>query len=215
MEIQAGRKVTVTAVISAILLASSCSTDSEPKKNSGTPTREVLLKPLSEACEGLFDKKAASEIRNKGHLARVDVMRDDLLFFLSGASILNRRMNPEERAIPCEMNDETGTKRLLELKFSWGPVEFPKESRKAGRTAVWVLPKNHQSIAQLIVDCQRPDLAAKRKNREPLALNVALNEHLGLSTTTRKRILTAGTKKFLVRLECDNRIVLPDPDDKS
>ncbi|MFH8365254.1 hypothetical protein [Streptomyces sp. NPDC018031] len=197
--------------VSAALLVSACESsegDDKPEK----PKRNVLLSPLSRACDGIFDQATVTEFRQKHGITKVDVIRDDTPFFQTGGDALDLSMNPEDAYTqPCVFNDAEGVRRLLEMEFTWGPDTFPEKELKAGKSVTWSTARDAQrSSVELLVDCRRPDLARQSKVKKPLALTGTLTDHLGLTDATRKRILTAGTEEILLNMHCDNKVSVHD-----
>lgn len=131
---------------------------------------------------------------------------------------MNKEMvtSKPEAGSPCAVLEKSGRKKLFIVKVNWGPETFSPAERKNGKTASYSVHKvGNEKRAELLVDCQRPDLAKKSKNKKMLAFHVTLLDNVGLSHRAEASILTKSAQRFTDlegRLSCQNKIAYPAPE---
>ncbi|MGR3935586.1 hypothetical protein LCH29_22010 [Streptomyces sp. BRA346] len=132
---------------------------------------------------------------------------------------MNKKMTTlePEAGSPCGILDKSGKKKLFVVTVNWGPSSFPSVDRKAGKTTSFdVRTTGNGKRAELLVDCQRPDLAQKTKDKKMLAFQVTLTDNVGLSNRAEVSILTKSAQRFTDlegRLSCQNKITYPAPEE--
>lgn len=189
-----------------LLAITACGGDSSDNQRPKQSRPDIKLRTLAKVCDGLFDKRVVAEFRKRHGITQVAINRDDIPFFKSGSHFLDMDLSGQSK--PCNIKDESGKKKLMSLRFEWGPSAFPADARAARKTVFWPEPESRSTV-QMLVDCHRPDLVKKSKAKKELALTGTLNDQLGLTSSTQQRILAAGMQKILDgTLRCHNKITL-------
>ncbi|MFD8463248.1 hypothetical protein [Streptomyces antimycoticus] len=193
--------------------------DGHSKREHESQTKNPDLTVLSEkSCLGIFDKKAVAEAERDHSVRRVTEPRagDDVTYMVS--LDMNKRMTTFKPSAggPCAIRDESAKRNLFRVTVNWGPSTFPATDRRDGKTTSYSVRKTgDRKRVELLVDCQRPDLAEKSKNKKMLAFQVTLFDNVGLSDRTDIGILTKSAQRFTDledRLSCKNKVTYPAPD---
>ncbi|WP_432253332.1 hypothetical protein [Streptomyces sp. HNM1019] len=159
-----------------------------------------------------------AEAKRDHDLKKVVVPRDGEDFTIKISLGMNKEMTSfkPEAGSPCGILDDSGRKKLLRITVNWGPNSFPSADKKTGEsTSYSVRNTGDRNIAELLVDCQRPDLAEKTKDKKMLAFQVTLFDNVGLSNRADISILTESAQRFTDlegRLSCKNKVAYPAPD---
>lgn len=211
--------VTSLACLLALTATACGGSDSDSKLGDGEQSKSPYLTRLSEkTCLGIFDKETVAEAKRDHGLKEVVAPRDGEDFTIKISLGMNKDMTSfkPEAGSPCGVLDDSGRKKLFRITVNWGPSSFPSSDRKSGKpTSYSVRNTGNGRIAELLVDCQRPDLAAKSKDKKMLAFQLTLFDNVGLSDRADISILTKSAQRFTDledRLSCKNKITYPAPD---
>lgn len=182
----------------------------------GEPMHSYSMTPLSEACEGIFDRETADEavkLLGTDQVNWYPPSKDDFDGSPSKvAKILARGMNAEYTGIiSCLFEKKPGQRTALEIRFGWrqGTLkDVPGSGRVKGTSAAYELKTDSSLISRLFVDCQRPDLV--EPGDEMSAVEVLILDRIGLSQQSRVRLLNASAEKVTAQLACKNKVVFPE-----
>ncbi|WP_446463466.1 hypothetical protein [Streptomyces sp. BRA346] len=189
------------------------------RKDEDETTNPYLARLSERTCLGVFDKEAVAEADRDHNLTQVVAPRDGEDFSIKISLSMNKKMTTlePEAGSPCGILDKSGKKKLFVVTVNWGPSSFPSVDRKAGKTTSFdVRTTGNGKRAELLVDCQRPDLAQKTKDKKMLAFQVTLTDNVGLSNRAEVSILTKSAQRFTDlegRLSCQNKITYPAPEE--
>ncbi|QLH24480.1 hypothetical protein [Streptomyces sp. Rer75] len=193
--------------------------DDGPQQNEEQQTRNPYLNTFSErTCRGTFDKESVIEAKHDHDLRQVTEPRTGSDLTIPISIDMNKHMKTFKPfgGQPCAILDESAKKKLFNITVNWGPNSFPATERKSGKTASYSVRKTgNGKRAELLVDCQRPDLAQKSKDKKMLAFQVTLTDNVGLSNRAEVSILTKSAQRFTDlegRLSCQNKVTYPAPE---
>ncbi|MBA6433491.1 hypothetical protein [Streptomyces sp. GMR22] len=211
--------VTSLACLLAFTVTACGGSDSDSKRGDEEQSKNPYLTQLSEkTCLGIFDKETVTEAKRHHGLKKVVVPRDgeDLSIKISLGMKKEMTSFKPEAGSPCGILDDSGRKKLFRITVNWGPKPFPATDRKSGKsTSYSVRNTGDGKLTELLVDCQRPDLAEKSKDKKMLAFQVTLFDNVGLSDRADISILTKSAQRFTDledRLSCKNKVTYPAPD---
>lgn len=210
------RKHLHTAAVCIVLLVATtgaCSGSTEnPSSKETTQTEKIELTSLdNETCEGIFDANTIKEAENEHGMRKVHLPRTDVAFFASAARHMSTEMVTSNPAMSgCDINDSKNEEALL-IDVNWGPETFPTSADATDTGLSYSTVPESEDRFELLIDCQRPDLAGKTKGKRMLAARVSLLDHVGFSDRARVSLLNHSAKELTVSLDCRNEISYPEP----